>query len=169
MVSKTPPALGLEAKDIVTGFAGVIVSQHEYLHGCTRYALEPRKLDKDGKPIESAVFDVHRIQVMKAKNIGIKTVPEASPAQLGNKAKDIVTGFEGIVSAKHLYIGGDVMVTLESTSLNKDKDEIKSKLFPAKRIEVIKATPIPMASHVTPESNLARGGPQRDAVRSRRA
>lgn len=52
---------GEYARDIITGFAGVIVARIDYLTGCNRYTLEP-PLDKDGKLPEPAMFDENRLE-----------------------------------------------------------------------------------------------------------
>lgn len=59
-------ALGDVAKDTVTGFQGVVVGRHEYLHGCVRLQLQPQEL-KDGKPIEACTFDEPQLTVVKRK------------------------------------------------------------------------------------------------------
>ena len=48
--------LGAEAKDVITGFSGVIIYRSQWIHGCNVYGLKPREL-KDGKPIETMQFD----------------------------------------------------------------------------------------------------------------
>ncbi len=41
--------LGEILKDVITGFAGVVMSRTEYFTGCRHYALLSRKPDKDGE------------------------------------------------------------------------------------------------------------------------
>lgn len=41
--------LGQEAEDILTGFKGIIMGRTEYLTGCDRYGLMPRKVLSDGR------------------------------------------------------------------------------------------------------------------------
>lgn len=52
---------GRNAKDIITGFAGMIEGYCTYLTGCDQYLLSP-KVDKEGKAVESAWFDENRIK-----------------------------------------------------------------------------------------------------------
>ena len=63
--------LGKQAKDIVTGFEGIVTSKHIYLTGCTQYGLQPR-IDKDGKIPDKAYFDETRLVFMgEGVNIGL--------------------------------------------------------------------------------------------------
>lgn len=55
--------LGDEVKDKVSGFTGIIVSQHDYLNGCTRFTVQP-KVDKDGKLPDTATFDLPQLEVV---------------------------------------------------------------------------------------------------------
>lgn len=55
--------LGDEARDTVSGFAGVCVARTEWLNGCWRMTLQPKALDKDGKPCEAQTFDDFQLEV----------------------------------------------------------------------------------------------------------
>lgn len=48
--------LGMEVRDRVTGFQGIITSRTTYLNACDRLAISPR-VDKEGKLPETEVFD----------------------------------------------------------------------------------------------------------------
>ena len=63
------PKLGNKVRDIVTGFSGVASSIHHYLHGCARVGIEPTELDKEGKPRQIHIFDIHRVEVMESSPI----------------------------------------------------------------------------------------------------
>jgi hypothetical protein len=58
--------LGDEAKDSITGFSGVVVAITTWLNGCRRIAIQPKKLDKDGKPRDNQTFDVEQVVLVKA-------------------------------------------------------------------------------------------------------
>lgn len=85
--------------------------------------------------------------------------------ELGDKAKDTVSGFEGIVGSKHIYLNGCVRYALEGA----DKDGAPiGHVFDEQQIEVIekKAWKSPEAhvSQPIPEDKpLARTGGPRDA------
>lgn len=57
--------LGDEAKDSITGFQGTVVADTTWLNGCRRLVLQPKKLDKDGKPRPSETFDVEQLILVK--------------------------------------------------------------------------------------------------------
>lgn len=48
--------LGREAKDVVSGYKGIVTARTEYLNGCVRFHLRP-KASKDGKLDEGEWFD----------------------------------------------------------------------------------------------------------------
>lgn len=49
--------LGDIARDTITGFEGVVVARTEWLNGCWRLTLQPKKLQENGKPIDTETFD----------------------------------------------------------------------------------------------------------------
>jgi hypothetical protein len=53
--------LGMELRDIITGFRGIVVGRTEYLTGCNHYGLAPRKLLDTGKPQEWEWIDESRL------------------------------------------------------------------------------------------------------------
>lgn len=61
-------SVGQTVKDVITGYEGVVVSRHEYLHGCTRLTVQTREM-KDGKPIDEEVFDEQRVQILDIPNV----------------------------------------------------------------------------------------------------
>lgn len=54
--------LGRKAEDKVTGFKGVVASLYFDLYGCIQAVVSP-SVDKDGKKLDAAVFDVSRLVV----------------------------------------------------------------------------------------------------------
>jgi len=55
-------ALGIQAKDIITGFKGIIIGRAEHLYGCNTYGITPQNLTKEGGRKETDWFDEDRIQ-----------------------------------------------------------------------------------------------------------
>jgi hypothetical protein len=152
---------GDEAKDIVTGFKGIITARTTWLHGCDRITITPAKLGTDGLPIKDQTFDEQRIEVIKAGKVKV-TPPVADRLRelaLGAEAKDIVNGFKGIIAAVTVLIGGDIHVQIEPEKLNKDGGTIEPEIFVADRIEVIKPKPVPQAKKTKTSGD--NGGPQR--------
>ena len=65
--------LGELVKDRISGFEGIATGKSEYLYGCVRILVEPKKL-KDGKPIEGEWIDEQRLtKICKAKVGGPQT------------------------------------------------------------------------------------------------
>lgn len=169
MVSKTRAALpGDEAKDLVTGFKGIITARTAWLHGCDRITITPNKLGSDGRPIKEETFDEQRIEVIKAQKVKC-TEPVADRLRrlsMGAKAKDSVTGFEGIVTSITVMISGDIHVQLEPEKLKKEGGCFDIEVFTADRIEIIAPKPVPRATKT--KTSDEPGGPQRgDGARPR--
>ncbi len=59
--------LGESAKDVITGFSGVIMARIEYFTGCNQYAISPTKLTIEGKKPEWEYFDENRVVAKKGK------------------------------------------------------------------------------------------------------
>jgi hypothetical protein len=57
MAKKNKIQLGDLVKDEITGFEGIVTGKHKWIHGCKRYSVQPRNLDKDNKPIAAQSFD----------------------------------------------------------------------------------------------------------------
>ena len=57
------PAKGDLVKDKITGFTGVVICVLDYLHGCTRLAVQSTEL-KDGLPKESQYFDEYQVEIV---------------------------------------------------------------------------------------------------------
>jgi len=55
--------LGVEAKDKVTGFQGIVTSRHTYITGCDQYTLSPPKKE-DGSLCDNYQFDEGRIEII---------------------------------------------------------------------------------------------------------
>jgi hypothetical protein len=57
--------LGDTARDTISGFKGVVVASTTWLNGCLRLTLQPQTM-KDGKPADTATFDVEQLELVKA-------------------------------------------------------------------------------------------------------
>lgn len=55
--------LGMEGRDKITGFEGIITSKVVYLTGCAQFGVTP-KCDKDGKVVIAEYFDESRLEVI---------------------------------------------------------------------------------------------------------
>jgi len=73
--------LGSYAKDVITGFEGIIMSYTFHLTGCDMVALKPRDLDKDGKVKDAFWCDYTRVEVISGPPPEIQKVLAAAAAQ----------------------------------------------------------------------------------------
>lgn len=69
--------LGSKARDMYTGFTGIVVARTEWLYGCTRLVIESTQL-KDGKPIGPESFDEQRIELISEEAPVVSSVSEAT-------------------------------------------------------------------------------------------
>lgn len=74
-------SLGDLARDTISGFQGIVTSKHDYLNGCTRFGLAPQTL-KDGKPIETCIFDQEQVELVEAR-------PRPAPTPKGGPEREI--------------------------------------------------------------------------------
>jgi hypothetical protein len=159
---------GDEAKDLVTGFRGIVTARTTWLHGCNRLAITPTKLGSDGQPVKEATFDEQRIEVIKRGKVPSKLADATVLTNLGmgSEATDTVTGYKGIISAITVTLGGDIHVFLEPEKLKKDGDPFDLEVFHSDRIEVIQPKPVPQAKKTKTLGD--KGGPQRGEGRTPR-
>lgn len=75
--------LGQEAKDLVTGFKGIIVYKVEHLTGCDGYGLQP-PADKKGEIPESKQFDENRLEIIGK---GVKLTNSAKKEEVKKEDK----------------------------------------------------------------------------------
>ena len=81
------PALGKLCRDKITGFTGIATAITTWLTGCTRFGLQPRKLDKEGKLQEAQWFDSDSLETI---GVGVEhqiTVP-GGPTKAPQRSKD---------------------------------------------------------------------------------
>lgn len=82
--------LGDEARDKVTGFTGVCVARTEWLNGCWRMTLQPRALNKDGKPVDADTFDEFQLEVVKPAALSVGSKETGGPRDAPVRARDPV-------------------------------------------------------------------------------
>jgi hypothetical protein len=122
MKSITEAELGAYAREIISGFEGVIVGKTLHLNGCHRVIIQPTKL-KDGEPLSALSVDVQQVDivpdipVIKSGNIGL----EWGNAKLGTRARDLITDYQGIVVSKTEWFGGKKRVGIQSKDLHDGK------------------------------------------------
>lgn len=100
--------LGFKAKDSVTGLAGVITSVSFDLYGCIQAAITPPA--KDGKYSNGKWFDVTRLCDVSESRVPLDPGFIGSHQKhinlLGLKAKDCVSGLEGVITSITFELNG---------------------------------------------------------------
>lgn len=67
--------IGRTYRAIVTGFEGLCIGKCTYLTGCDRAGIQPRTLDKDGKPQDSIWFDESELVLVDVPIVVLDTEP----------------------------------------------------------------------------------------------
>lgn len=68
--------LGTWARDIITGFEGIIIGKVTYITGCDQYLLQPKV--KDGAHVESRWIDEGRLQVVDVTPVVLPAAVQSS-------------------------------------------------------------------------------------------
>lgn len=68
--------LGVDARDRISGWEGVVVARYEYLNGCQRYEIGG--VTREGKP-EGFVFDAQQIEVLSEPRQELLGMPAPLP------------------------------------------------------------------------------------------
>lgn len=72
--------IGDRVKDKITGLTGIVVSRHDYLHGCARFCIQPEILH-EGKPVEQSTFDELQLDLVEAGVIQVGGRDKGGPRQ----------------------------------------------------------------------------------------
>ena len=124
--------LGSVCSDKATGYTGTVCSKTEMLNGNVQYSvIPPAKKDSTDYPAGISL-DGAQLEVVEAGVSEIAGKPNLVALQIGEKAKDIITGMSGIVFSKTTFLNGCVYFTMSI----KDKDKDPAELFlPVERLE----------------------------------
>jgi len=127
--------LGDVAKDGITGYQGIIIAVTYWMHGCIRYGLQA-PMKKDGKIPDVYTIDEPQVQIVKSSKKTVKSLP--LNINLGDTAKDEITGAKGIIEAYSIQISGETHVALQDKQ-KKDGDVPKLQWFNQSRIKIVKS------------------------------
>jgi hypothetical protein len=131
--------LGFLAKDVNTGFTGVVTAVTEYAYGCAHITLEPEVLDKEGALIKGYSFDEPRIEVLEVRDHGRKI--EEPTIKVGNIVEDVLNGRQGFVTASTTWLFGPPDLAVEPTNLKSDGSPNELFFLPESRTKLIKDVP----------------------------
>jgi 4-hydroxy-3-methylbut-2-enyl diphosphate reductase IspH len=152
--------LGDMARDDLTGFEGVVTGRTHWLSNCDRLTLQPKGL-KDGQPQKDVSFDItHCVLVSKAAHApAAKNTDQREHILLGDTARDEITGFEGVVTARAHFLTICDRLVLQPKTLDKDGQPQKSAGFDVTRVALVSSLQPPAPKEV-------RGGPMDDVRRA---
>ena len=151
--------LGDLAKDVITGFTGVVKYHTKYMHNCDAFGLQPQEL-KDGVVIKLDTFDAPGVVVVKKAVVAVlASMPMAF--NFGDVVADTLSDFKGTVTACAFWINGCTRVGVQSSKL-KDGNPVDWSWFPMSQLKLVKAAKAdlkrPIATPST-EGYVRPGGP----------
>lgn len=129
--------LGRDVRDRISGFTGIAETRVDYITGCAQYCVTPRA--KDNKCQMPGYFDEGRLEVIGKGIVDeISSFPEVLPKgpPFGYKARDVVTGYEGVVVAALVEITNVWQLGLAPT-IDKDGKLGDTVYFNHQRIETL--------------------------------
>ena len=145
---------GDKARDLITGFEGIVIGKIDYLYGCAHVQLAATEM-KDGQPQKTQTFDEQRVEVVEKGALKITPEPMECNFKLGDKVRDKVNGFTGIVLAINNQISGLRFATVEPDKLHEGKP-IPAEAMETARLERVEEKEKPMSRDV---KNPSPGGP----------
>jgi hypothetical protein len=129
-------ALGIKARDIITGCEGIIVTRNDHISGCAHYGLAQPETEAGVIP-PTEFFDEGRIEfVGKGVSDRVEDPDATFKYEAGLLAKDKITGFKGKIGVR-----GQTFNSADNYALIPDVDE-KGKLqeamfFDEGRLEIL--------------------------------
>ncbi len=168
-----PIGLGDRARDRISGFTGIVDSVSCYLKGSMRMGMRPEALDKDGMP--GLVQDFDQLQLVLVEKGVHRPYPVAAanpPVALGDRVKDKITGFSGIVTSTTDFLYGCRRIGVRPEELH-DGSPISREYFDETELTILQrgvqeAAVLAPAAAPEPERLRAAGGPPREGAGFRR-
>lgn len=139
--------LGDGVKDVVTGFEGTVVTITDYYKGALRAALQPQGSEDDPKP-ELEWFDTSRLRLVESHRVVRSEVGFEESAfkkledrdwKKGDRVKDSVAGFEGILGAVADHLYGCSRIGIKAETLTDDNETIDDHFFSIDRIQFLES------------------------------
>lgn len=156
-MNKTEILRGQEVEDMVTGFKGIAQIRTEYIHGCPRISVQP-PVTKDGKVPDEQSFDETQLKVTNKKRV-LSVDPPPSKFKFGQKCKDPITDYVGIVIARAIHLNGCPKIALQP-KINKEKKHFQGVWFDEPQLVALEKEPS-IKSETKPHLKRT-GGPRLD-------
>ncbi len=152
-ILKKSPKLGQQARDTVTGYEGILIAEHEYVHGCKRWGIQA-PMKADGTIPEDRLVDEPQLEVTKTKRVIVARAAKKF-VKLGDEARDTVSGFKGIVMGRATFINGCHRTGLYPKIDEKGK-HVDSQWFDEPQLRTIKKVPVKRETNSGGPSPLRR-------------
>lgn len=131
--------IGDLAKDMVTGFTGVVIGCGEHFHNCDTLGLQPRELI-NGEPAKVVWFDAPQIELIE-KGV-VRVIPtQPSPFKFGDQVKDKISGYKGTVTGITTWLNGCTRLKIESGEITKDKVPVEEQYFAPTQLVLVETAP----------------------------
>ena len=98
--------IGLNVRDVITGFTGVAIQRTEELSGNIRFAVQRKQNEGDVAYPDAIMMDHHTLEVLDDGVLDRVTPCDEAKIAIGSKVKDKATGLTGIVIERTFYMNG---------------------------------------------------------------
>lgn len=106
--------LGSIVRDRVSGYQGILTVRSEWYYGPKLYNVQSQEL-VDGVPPDPLAFDEDSLIPVQFKD----DVPPRFKYELGSKARDAVTSYEGVITSRSQHIHECIRYNLQTEGLVK--------------------------------------------------
>ena len=105
--------LGDRVRDKITQFTGIAIEQNECITGCNTVYVETEFLES-GKLKSAKAFSELRLEVIESQIFENNSPHNQKEFSFGSKVRDIITGFQGIVTGRSSGLSGFTRYHAES-------------------------------------------------------
>lgn len=108
-----PPALGLgvRVRDAVTGVVGIAMMKSQSLAGVARYGIQTPSVG--GAHSDPRLYDAFQLEPIEKACDALEPNYDLLKVELGQKARDTVSGFTGVVVEISEFMNGCIYVSLQ--------------------------------------------------------
>lgn len=112
--------LGMTIKCLQSGLEGTASTKRWTLDGSVTFAIQP--VSESGNVLHDSIYvDYHSIAIVD-NHLSGRAEPEdpTCKVQLGDRVRDVISGFEGVAFEKMMFLNGCVYFMIRNEELNKD-------------------------------------------------
>lgn len=158
--------LGCYARDKVSGYSGYLTSWHMLYNGAIQYGMQPQiTQDKPNEYPKSLCFDQEQLEFVRE---GIPLTPAATslesqlnPFHIGDKVRDKVSGFSGIVIELVLFLNGCLYIQFETQKIAQETGQTVKPFVPFQRLELLMQPSVAEPRVYKDKTTKPTGGPVR--------